>query len=101
MVNSTEEIDVIFAWEFHKQRTKGLMQSRSHNLRKSLFSLELVSKADLVDQEQVQIMVRRQKFVPGQVGWLRNPNTWKTMNSELLWTVKLKMLTMNSFAFYD
>ena len=46
------------------------MQSRSHNLRKSLFSLELVSKADLVDQEQVQIMACQQKFVPGQVGRL-------------------------------
>ena len=75
MVNSTEEIDVIFAWEFHKQRTKRLMQHRSQNLRKPLFLLQLVSKADLVEQEQLQIMVHQQKFVPGQVGWLSNPNT--------------------------
>jgi len=40
-----------------------------------LFLLQLVSKADLVDQEQPQIMVHQQKFVPGQVWWLSNPNT--------------------------
>ena len=77
------------------------MQHRSHNLRKPLFPPQLVSKADLVNQEQVQIMVCQQKFVPGQVASLSNPNTWKTMSCELLGTVKLKMLTMNSFAFYD
>ena len=97
---STEGIVVIFAWEFLKQRTKGLMQHRSHNLKKPLLLLQLVSKADLADQEQLRIMVRQQKFVLGQVGWSSNPNTWKTMNGELLWTVKLRMLKMNSFALH-
>ena len=33
-----------------------------------LFQLQLVSKAVLVDKEQLQIMVHQQRFVPGQAG---------------------------------
>ena len=33
-----------------------------------LLLLQLVSKADLADKEQLQIMVQQQRFVPGQVG---------------------------------
>jgi len=56
MVNSTQGIVVIFAQEFHKQRAKRLMERRSHNLRKPLWLLQPISKANLVHQVQLQIM---------------------------------------------